>query len=50
MSIVQRLRTNPWVVLVVLCLGLFLGLFMALLDTTIVNVAVPSIPLHHRWG
>ena len=39
MSIIQRLRANPWVVLVVLCLGLF----MALLDTTIVNVAVPSI-------
>src|SRR5918995_761308 len=39
MSIIQRLQANPWVVLVVLCLGLF----MALLDTTIVNVAVPSI-------
>ena len=39
MSTIQRLRANPWVVMVVLCLGLF----MALLDTTIVNVAIPSI-------
>jgi MFS family permease len=39
MSVIQRLRANPWVVMMVLCLGLF----MALLDTTIVNVAVPSI-------
>ncbi|MCM8748145.1 MFS transporter [Thermomicrobiaceae bacterium CFH 74404] len=33
------LRTNPWAVLAVLCLGLF----MALLDTTIVNIAIPAI-------
>ena len=34
-----RLRANPWAVLVVLSLGFF----MILLDTTIVNIAVPSI-------
>jgi MFS family permease len=34
-----RLRSNPWAVLVVMCLGLF----MALLDTTSVNFAFPSI-------
>lgn len=34
-----RLRENPWVVLVSLCLGFF----MILLDTTIVNIAVPAI-------
>jgi EmrB/QacA subfamily drug resistance transporter len=34
-----RLRSNPWVVLVVLCLGLF----MTLLDITIVNIAIPSL-------
>src|SRR5579872_2691090 len=34
-----RIVTNPWVVLVVLTLGFF----MILLDTTIVNVAIPSI-------
>jgi EmrB/QacA subfamily drug resistance transporter len=34
-----RLRENPWVVLVSLCLGFF----MILLDTTIVNVAIPSM-------
>jgi len=39
MAILNRLRGNPWVVMVVLCLGLF----MALLDTTIVNIAVPGI-------
>ena len=39
MAILSRLRGNPWVVLTVLCLGLF----MALLDTTIVNIAVPSV-------
>ncbi|HEX6519461.1 MAG TPA: MFS transporter [Streptosporangiaceae bacterium] len=32
-------RTRPWVVLVVLCLGTF----AILLDTTIVNVALPSL-------
>ncbi|MCL5959292.1 MAG: DHA2 family efflux MFS transporter permease subunit [Chloroflexi bacterium] len=35
----NRLRSNPWAVLVVLC-G---GFFMILLDTTIVNIAIPSI-------
>src|SRR5579864_5166082 len=30
---------NPWIVLLVLCLGFF----MILLDTTIVNIAIPSI-------
>jgi len=35
----HSLRTNPWAVLAVLCLGLF----MALLDTTIVNIAIPAI-------
>ena len=39
MSVLQRLRGNPWVVLMVLCLGMF----MALLDTTIVNIAIPRI-------
>lgn len=34
-----QLRSNPWVVLLVLCMGFF----MILLDTTIVNIAVPSI-------
>ena len=37
--LIHRLRANPWAVLGVMCLGLF----MALLDTTIVNIAVPSI-------
>jgi EmrB/QacA subfamily drug resistance transporter len=32
-------RTNPWAVLVVLCLGFF----MVLLDITIVNIAIPSM-------
>ena len=32
-------RSNPWIVLLVLCAGFF----MILLDTTIVNIAVPSI-------
>lgn len=34
-----RIVTNPWVILLVLTLGFF----MILLDTTIVNVAIPSI-------
>src|SRR5512146_1061624 len=34
-----RLRANPWAVLLVLCMGFF----MILLDTTIVNIAIPSI-------
>jgi EmrB/QacA subfamily drug resistance transporter len=34
-----RSGANPWIVLAVLCLGIF----MALLDLTIVNVAIPSI-------
>ncbi len=33
------LRNNPWVILISLCLGFF----MILLDTTIVNVAIPSM-------
>ncbi|MGH7777281.1 MAG: DHA2 family efflux MFS transporter permease subunit [Candidatus Dormibacterales bacterium] len=32
-------HSNPWVVLLVLCMGFF----MILLDTTIVNIAIPSI-------
>ena len=36
---IHSLRSNPWVTLVVLCLGLF----MNLLDTTIVYVATPSM-------
>jgi EmrB/QacA subfamily drug resistance transporter len=32
-------RTNPWLVLVVLCMGFF----MVLLDITIVNIAIPSM-------
>src|SRR3990172_6585766 len=35
----KRLRGNPWAVLLVLCMGFF----MILLDTTIVNIAIPSI-------
>ena len=35
----DRLRANPWVVLLVLCMGFF----MILLDLTIVNIAIPSI-------
>jgi EmrB/QacA subfamily drug resistance transporter len=36
---VEKLRNNPWVVLVFLSLGFF----MILLDTTIVNIAIPSL-------
>jgi EmrB/QacA subfamily drug resistance transporter len=39
MTRLQSLRSNPWVTLLVLCLGLF----MNLLDTTIVYVATPSM-------
>src|SRR5579859_4666372 len=39
MAIVNEKQKNPWLVLLVLCLGFF----MILLDTTIVNVAIPSI-------
>ncbi len=35
----DRTRANPWAVLLVLCMGFF----MILLDTTIVNIAIPSI-------
>src|ERR1051326_7790730 len=35
----RRIQTNPWIILFVLVLGFF----MILLDTTIVNVAIPSI-------
>jgi MFS family permease len=35
----NRLTNNPWAVLVVPCLGLF----MTLLDITIVNIAIPSL-------
>ncbi|HEU5326764.1 MAG TPA: DHA2 family efflux MFS transporter permease subunit [Thermomicrobiales bacterium] len=35
----DRAPVNPWLVLAVLCLGLF----MTLLDLTIVNIAIPSI-------
>ncbi|QIS14971.1 DHA2 family efflux MFS transporter permease subunit [Nocardia arthritidis] len=36
---VNRLRGNPWAVLITLCLGFF----MTLLDTTVVGVAMPNI-------
>src|SRR5436305_961038 len=39
-------RTNPWVVLVVLTLGFF----MILLDTTIVNVAIPAMSSSQNDG
>jgi MFS family permease len=35
----SRIVTNPWIILLVLAMGFF----MILLDTTIVNVAIPSI-------
>src|SRR5947209_20470230 len=35
----QRHSTNPWVILVLICLAQF----MVVLDATIVNVALPSI-------
>lgn len=45
---VNRLRQNPWAVLLVLSMGFF----MILLDTTIVNIAIPSIidDLHASLG
>src|SRR3981081_3305730 len=39
MASAKRLTSNPWAVLAVLCLGLF----MTLLDITIVNIAIPSL-------
>src|SRR5437763_4562505 len=38
-AVVTRRATNPWVVLVLICLAQF----MVVLDATIVNVALPSI-------
>src|SRR5438874_5005976 len=38
-AVVTRRATNPWVVLVLICLAQF----MVILDATIVNVALPSI-------
>ena len=40
-AIAQR-RHNPWLVLAALCLGFF----MILLDTTIVNIAIPQMSEH----
>ena len=37
--IAPRIQTNPWIVLLVLTMGFF----MILLDTTIVNIAIPSM-------
>ena len=39
-------RTNPWLVLVVLTTGFF----MILLDTTIVNVAIPAMSSNTKDG
>jgi EmrB/QacA subfamily drug resistance transporter len=39
MAISAKGSANPWAVLLVLCMGFF----MILLDTTIVNIAIPSI-------
>src|SRR3989475_5466197 len=36
---IERARANPWITLLVLCLGFF----RVLLDLTIVNIAIPSI-------
>jgi EmrB/QacA subfamily drug resistance transporter len=41
-----KLRSNPWVVLVVLTAGFF----MILLDTTIVNVAIPAMSSSENGG
>ena len=41
-EVTEERRHNPWLVLVVLCLGFF----MILLDTTIVNIAIPQMSEH----
>src|ERR687888_164459 len=38
-SFMTQARANPWLVLLVLCMGFF----MILLDITIVNIAIPSM-------